>query len=70
MSDDFQAMQQSAFASVRGTSVGDVKYHVFGLIPVSEWDLNEFEISTTVRLNSLDIWFDTNTPAENICIMY
>lgn len=42
MSDDFQAMQKSAFASKRGTTVGDVKYHVFDTIPMNEWKTGKF----------------------------
>jgi DNA ligase 1 len=37
MSDDFNKTQKSAFASKRGTVVGDVKYHVFDMIPYDEW---------------------------------
>ena len=65
MSDDFQAMQQSAFASVRGTSVGDVRFEVFGWIPVDEWESGEFSMNTPNRLAALDSWFSGVT-AENI----
>ena len=42
MSNDFNAMQRSAFASVRGTTVGDVVYHVFFAIPYEEWESDKF----------------------------
>lgn len=57
MSDDFQAMQKSAFASKRGTTVGDVEYHVFGMIPAEEWDSEEFTSTTSERVAILDEWF-------------
>lgn len=42
MSDDFQSMQRTAFASKRGTSVGDVSYHIFDMIQYSEWASDNF----------------------------
>lgn len=42
MSDDFQSMQKSAFASKRGTTVGDVKFHVFDYIDFNEWTTEQF----------------------------
>ena len=57
MSDDFNSMQKSAFASKRGTAVGDVKYHVFGYIPKDEWDSNKFRTLTLQRIRNLDMLF-------------
>jgi DNA ligase-1 len=37
MSDDFQSIQKSAFATKRGSTVGDIVYNVFDLIPKTEW---------------------------------
>jgi DNA ligase-1 len=54
MSDDFQSMQQSAFASTRGTTVGDVKFHVFDYIPYKEWQSGKFEKSKSVRYSHLE----------------
>jgi DNA ligase-1 len=54
MSDDFQAMQKSAFANKRGTTVGDVKYFVFGLVPYEEWVSKNFKMPTTQRLAKLE----------------
>lgn len=54
MSDDFQSMQKSAFASVRGTTVGDMVYHVFGIIPYSEWVADDFQMNTRQRLAYLE----------------
>ena len=53
MSDDFNSMQQSAFASKRGTTVGDVKYFVFDQIPVEEWDSGKFSTLYADRLAAL-----------------
>lgn len=55
MSDDFQAMQKSAFANKRGTTVGDVKYFVFGYIPYDEWESKQFKLNTSGRLAALDV---------------
>lgn len=43
MSDDFQAMQKTAFADKRGTSVGDVKYNVFDFIMMDQWKSGNFK---------------------------
>lgn len=62
MSDDFQAMQKSAFANKRQTTVGDVHYAIFGYIPYKEWTTNNFEMSTTERiaiLNDVSQHFDS-----------
>jgi len=53
MSDDFQAMQKSAFANKRGTTVGDVKFFIFGLVPVDEWETKKFKMKTSERLAEL-----------------
>lgn len=42
MSDDFNSMQKSAFASVRGTTVGDVKFHIFDRLSYLEYEEGEF----------------------------
>lgn len=49
MSDDFNAMQQTAFASKRGTAVGDVIYNVFDYLPYIEWMNDDFILSHQVR---------------------
>lgn len=54
MSDDFQSMQKSAFANKRGTTVGDVKYHIFGYVPYDEWVLQKFKMTTSLRLKTLN----------------
>lgn len=53
MSDDFQSMQKSAFASKRGTTVGDVKYFIFGYIPYNEWSKLDFMMVTSDRIEEL-----------------
>lgn len=54
MSNDFNAMQQTAFAAKRGTTVGDVKYHVFGWIAHDEWESEKFKMPTKQRLQNRD----------------
>jgi DNA ligase-1 len=54
MSDDFQSMQQSAFASTRGTTVGDVTFHIFDFIPYSEWQSGKFKMKKSDRLTLLN----------------
>jgi DNA ligase-1 len=65
MSDDFNAMQQTAMSSKSKKSVGDVKYYVFGWIPWDEWQDKIFFDTTSVRLQQLSEWFDNN-PSELI----
>lgn len=54
MSDDFQAMQKSAFASKRGTTVGDVKYHIFDTLDINEWNTLTFEENKSSRYKRLE----------------
>lgn len=61
MSDDFNSMQKSAFAKVRGTTVGDVVYHVFDMIPYSEWDTDKFKTKAGQRYFDLETFFLNNT---------
>ncbi len=62
MSDDFNAMQQTALSSKSTKSVGDVYYAVFGWVPVDEWEKQEFKVPTKQRLDSLQTWFDVSAP--------
>lgn len=57
MSDDFQSMQKSAFASKRGTTVGDVKYHIFDWIPGVEWETQKFTTKASQRFSLLSDFF-------------
>jgi len=50
MSDNFQSMQKSAFASTRGTTVGDVNYYIFDAIPIKEWESQDFSSTKSERL--------------------
>lgn len=62
MSNDFQSMQKSAFASKRGTTVGDVKFHIFDTLDISEWNsltFKEKKGSRYERLVSLSQSFHT-----------
>jgi DNA ligase-1 len=61
MSNDFNSMQQSAFASKRGTTVGDVCYHIFDCIPVLEWDNDKFVSRAAERYSLLDKLFAAST---------
>lgn len=61
MSSDFNSMQQSAFASKRGTTVGDVVFHVFGFIAHDEWASDNFKALTKHRLDNLQMIMDKNS---------
>lgn len=54
MSNDFNSMQKSAFASKRGTVVGDMVYHVFDSVLLSEWDSQTFTEPYLERRHRLD----------------
>lgn len=54
MSDDFQSMQQTAFSSSSGKSVGDVKFHVFDFLPLNEWETGKFKLKKSERLKVLN----------------
>lgn len=60
MSDDFNKMQQTAMSSKSGKTVGDIKYHVFGWVPVNEWATKDFKMLTDKRLENLATWFGAN----------
>jgi DNA ligase 1 len=62
MSDDFNAMQQTAMSAKSNKSVGDVYYAIFGWVPVDEWRKQEFKVPTKQRLESLRAWFDSHNP--------
>lgn len=53
MSDNFEAMQKSAFAAKRGTTVGDVYYGVFDWVPYEEYVKSEFAAVAEVRYSAL-----------------
>lgn len=53
MSNDFNKMQQSAFASKRGTTVGDVVYNIFDTISFAEWQHQTFTLPYFDRYNKL-----------------
>lgn len=53
MSDDFQAMQKTAFASKSGKTVGDVVFHVFDKIEYSEWQTKVFKQKKSQRYQEL-----------------
>lgn len=63
MSDDFQAMQKTAFANKSNKSVGDVYYSIFGYVPYNEWTSGKFKMLTRERFEMLDQFsksFDSN----------
>jgi len=53
MSDDFNSMQQSAFASTRSTTVGDMTFNAFDWIPHDEWVSKKFKMKKQDRLLKL-----------------
>lgn len=57
MSDDFNKMQQTAMSAVSGKTVGDIRYHVFGWVPVGEWASKQFKMPTGLRLRALNEFF-------------
>ena len=60
MSDDFQSMQKSAFASKRGTTVGDMKFMVFDSVPWDEWESKKFKTKASKRFSDLKTWHAAN----------
>ena len=63
MSDDFQSMQKSAFASKRGTTVGDVRFHVFDCLRIEEWNALKFKDTKAeryARLEAMSLFFTQN----------
>lgn len=58
MSDDFQSMQKSAFASKRGTTVGDVKYFIFDVIQNNEFSRKICDRNFSLRLKELEKYKD------------
>lgn len=68
MSDSFQSMQKSAFASKRGTTVGDVRYHIFDKIPAEEWESDTFTTKALERYRLLNDWFKT-LPKQDLVVL-
>jgi DNA ligase 1 len=66
MSDDFNAMQQTAMSSKSKKSVGDVKYHVFGWIASDEFNTGNFKMPTKQRLDNLTAFFKANPGLTNV----
>lgn len=68
MSDDFQAMQMTAFSNKSHKSVGDVGYHIFGYIDYDEWMSQDFKMLTRERmaeLKAVSTYFDDNLNKVN-----
>ena len=53
MSDDFNSMQQSAFASTSGTAVGDMFFAIFDVVKLAEWDSDNFTTLYDQRYSDL-----------------
>lgn len=66
MSDDFNAMQQTAMSSKSKKSVGDVKYHVFGWVAYDEFQSKVFKMPTKQRLDNLTAFFKANPGMKNV----
>jgi len=60
MSDSFQDMQRSAFASKRGTTVGDMKYFIFDCVKYEEWMTQAFKEKAGDRYSNLKTLFEKN----------
>lgn len=62
MSDDFQAMQKTAFND-KERGVSDVSFYVFGFIPFEEWQTEKFKMVTKDRLEMLEklLPYDSNS---------
>jgi len=60
LSDDFQSIQRSAFASKRGTTVGDVIYRIFDCIDSVEWEKQSFKQLPSERFVNLTKFFTYN----------
>lgn len=60
VSNNFNAMQQTAFASKRGTAVGDVVFNVFDYIPFHEWHTDAFITSHKARIKQLKALLSNN----------
>lgn len=58
MSDDFQSMQKSAFASKRGTVVGDVKFYIFDHLEDTEFSRKKCLRNFSSRLKDLEHYKD------------
>ncbi len=57
MSADFNSMQQTAFSSKSGKTVGDVVFNIFDAVPLKEWDSEDFKFPAGVRYEMLHIMF-------------
>ena len=57
MSSDFNSMQQTAFSSKSGKSVGDVAYNIFDVIPITEWNSETFKEKAGDRYETLSLMF-------------
>lgn len=54
MSNDFQSMQKSAFAKKRGSTVGDVRYHIFDALQRNEFTNRACSRTFDLRLKALN----------------
>lgn len=69
MSNSFSDMQKSAFASKRGTTVGDVKYHIFDCINYFQWTAGTFRDGYTSRYMDLRTKFDSLTYESDLLVV-
>lgn len=69
MSDTFNDMQRNAFSSDNRKQVGDVKFHVFGMIDYGEWESEDFVQSTHVREVVRNTFFNAHVDADS-CIRH
>jgi len=70
MSDTFNDMQRNAFSSDNRKQVGDVNFHVFGMIDYNEWESENFKQTTSEREAIRGSFFSGMKATECPCIKY
>ena len=68
MSDDFQSIQSSAFATKRGSVIGDMTFKIFDTVPWDEWESKKFKVKASKRFADLEEWYKNN-PHELISLV-
>lgn len=69
MSDTFNDMQRNAFSSDNRKQVGDVVFHVFGMIGYDEWESDNFKDTTREREVDRVSFFNANINSDS-CIRH
>ena len=69
MSDTFNNMQRNAFSSDSRKQVGDVVFHVFGMIDYNEWESEDFKQTTSER-EAIRGSFFSSCITKDSCVRY